>query len=60
MSRLMGFLKFQAMIKSAASAASRKPKIQGRARATARLADDGLGARPWVLVPLIWSLGRLR
>ena len=41
-------VKFQAVIKPAASAA------------TARLADDGLGALPWVLVSLIWPLGRLR
>ena len=42
-------VKFQAVIKSAASAASRKPKIQGCARAMAQLAGDGLGALPWIL-----------
>ena len=47
----LDYVKFQAVIESAASAASRKLKIQGsaRARATARLADDGLGAHSWIL-----------
>ena len=43
---------FQAVIKSAAGAASRKPKIQRSAPAqmeTARLAGDGLGVRTWIL-----------
>ena len=60
------YVNFQAVIKSAASAASQKGQIketktQGSAWATARLAPgDGLGALPWVLVSLIWLLGRLR
>ena len=45
----LDYVKFQAVIKSAASAASRKPKVQGSAWATARLADDGLEALPWIL-----------
>ena len=43
------FVNFQAVIKLAASAASRKPKIQGSAWATARLVDDSLVAVPWIV-----------
>ena len=42
-------MRFQAVINSAAEAAFRKPKVQGSARAMAQLADDGLGALPWIL-----------
>ena len=70
------YVKFQAVIKSAASAASRKPKIketkiQGSApfrrptvprRPAVPVVPPSPVARalPWILVPLIWSQGRLR
>ena len=44
----LDYVNFQAVIKSAASAAFRKPRIQGSTRATARLADDGCAALPWI------------
>ena len=44
------YVKFQAVIKSAASAASRKPKSrEGSAGRRLRLAGDGLGALSWIL-----------
>ena len=60
------FMKFQAVIKSAASAASRKTKNQGPID-PGEPTDDGsaCGRRgsagpPWILVPDSWSSWRLR
>ena len=54
------YVKFQAVIKSAASAASRKIKIQESRRARGRrpgMRTAGLGQLPWGLVP--WILGSM-
>ena len=52
-------VKFQAVIKLAACAASRKPKSR-ECRTVALLAGDGLGALPWSFLPWIWASWRLR
>ena len=51
-------LNFQAMIKSVAIAASRRPKSR-ECRTAARLAGDGLGALPWSFLPWIRASWRL-
>ena len=51
-------LNFQAVIKSAASAASLD--LQGSPRVPPSKCRAVVQALPWILVPLIWSGGRLR